>query len=89
MKSDLLALAAKLTARDEDGNTVPVTTPTTGDRSFLVSASDLGLSGSGSVEWSLGVPGYVATLLSGEGGQSVLIPGACLPEEETPEEPLH
>lgn len=53
---------------------------------FLVSAPNLEQVSSGSVEWNLGVPGYVAMLLSGEGGQSVLIPGACLPEEEAPED---
>lgn len=61
----------------------------TGDQpaqSFLVSAPNLEQVSSGSVEWNLGVPGYVAMLLSGEGGQSVLIPGACLPEEEAPED---
>jgi uncharacterized repeat protein (TIGR01451 family) len=50
--------------------------------SFLVPASGLGLSGSGSVEWDLGdgATGYVAMLLTGKAGEqnySVLIPGAC------------
>ncbi len=67
----------ELTAHDEAGNPLSVTPPNTNDRSFLVSASDLGLIGKGSVEWNLGVPGFVATLLFSNGSGSVLIPGTC------------
>jgi uncharacterized repeat protein (TIGR01451 family) len=70
----------KVDAFDEKGTMLPATPPIANSSSFLVSASLLGLAGSGSVEWDLGAKGYVTTLLTGQGAgrYSVLIPGACL-----------
>jgi uncharacterized repeat protein (TIGR01451 family) len=70
------------TVYDEDGVSQSPVTVENRPRSFLVSASDLGLSFNGSVEWDLGdgATGYVAMLLTGEGPggkYAVLIPGTC------------
>ncbi len=87
-----------VTAYNDGGDLLDVTPPNTNARSFLVSASDLGLNGSGSVEWNFDMDdeqnvddrkGFVAMLLSGEGPggkYSVLIPGACRDEEPPLEE---
>lgn len=72
----------KLTAFKENGDELSVAPPSTNARSFLATASEMGLDErNGSVKWDLGTNGYVATLLSGQGPgglYSMLIPGVCL-----------
>jgi uncharacterized repeat protein (TIGR01451 family) len=77
------------TAYDEQGNNPKgILVSLSPSVSFLRSAKDLGLAGSGSVEWDLGVDatgqdvkGHVAMLFIGMGAErrrySVLIPGVC------------
>jgi uncharacterized repeat protein (TIGR01451 family) len=68
------------TAYKEDGGSLGSVLIPFQLQSFLVPASALGLSGSGSVEWDLGMKGHVAMLFTGKGpggNYSVLIPGTC------------